>query len=62
MPRKFDENGYPCEVNNLDENHWFYVQKEGLEIYRTGVQGRAVIPWRKVRQALRDHEAAPKRR
>ena len=62
--RKFDETGHPCNASYLDEDAWYYVQKEGLIICtHSGKPGKAVtMRWRSVKRALADHEKAKERK
>ena len=64
--RDFDYLGYPCEPTSLNENAWFYVQKEGILVCtHRGVGNpteQAIIPWRLVKKALADHEKAKGRK
>lgn len=63
--RQFDHTGHPCEPHHVDDNFWYYVQKDGLTVcqYLKGHNTEVgVIPWRLVKLALSDHEKAKGRR
>jgi len=69
--RQFDEMGYPCEATSLEWGSgeaWFYAQKEGVLVCADGCKhcGRQrnsiVLPWRKLKRAITDHESAKSRK
>jgi hypothetical protein len=64
--RIFDYRGYPTDPHDINDRFWYYVQREGLIICQRMPDGnpaeQTIIPWRKVRRALRDHDASPQRR
>lgn len=66
MARKFDYRGYPVNSVQVTEHAWFYVQEDGIMVWANSKGGHAaapaVIPWRAIKQALRDHEKAKSRR
>ena len=69
MTRVYDIHGYPCQPHDIKSNNsWFYVQKEGILVITppnpaTLVASHgSIISWRKVRQALLDHDKAKSRR
>jgi hypothetical protein len=63
--RLFDVDGYPCSPTYLEEEAWYYVQKDGLVICTSWKwkPGEAVtVRWRTIKRALADHEAAKERK
>lgn len=61
MARKFDQHGYPVRPYDISEDSWYYIQKRGLLVIWRGKGSLVLIPWRRIKQALLDHEKAPRR-
>jgi len=62
--RTFNDQGYPCAPVDLSKDCWFYAQREGfIVVTRRGIcVAHEIIPWRRVRKALADHDKAKDRR
>lgn len=61
MNRIFDYEGYPVDPHTTSNDHfWFYVGKSGLTL--ACANATATVSWQQIKKALKDREAAPKRR